>query len=225
MWRGATTGMPSAPGEWRSLERIRLCELAQRYSQSGLIDAGISSVIQFHDPQVVQEIRSSGLLRDPIPWANWGQYKYLIDIDGNSSPWSNLFQKLLTGSAVLKVESSRSLQQWFYDDLIPWKNYVPIAPDMSDLMSKISWLVKNDSEAERIGRAATRVRIEALLKAVIQATSELFRSSAHPNRTRRSHRGRTCRVPLTSRWQSGRVPLPTSLRGVVLYANRARVAS
>ena len=153
MWRGATTGIPSAPGDWRSLERIRLCELAQRYSQSGMIDAGISAVIQFHDPEVVQEIRSSGLLRDPIPWANWGQYKYLIDIDGNSSPWSNLFQKLLTGSAVLKVESSRSLQQWFYDDLIPWKNYVPIAPDMSDLMSKISWLEKNDSEAERIGRA------------------------------------------------------------------------
>ena len=54
---------------------------------------------------------------------------------------------------MLKVESSRALQQWFYDDLIPWENYVPVAPDMSDLMSKISWLIKNDSEAQRIGRA------------------------------------------------------------------------
>jgi hypothetical protein len=152
MWRGATTGIPAGPGQWRSLERIRLCELAQRHSHTGLIDAGISSIIQFDDQEVVKEIRVSGLLRDAIPWQNWGQYKYLVDIDGNSSPWSNLFQKFLTGSTVLKVESSRGLQQWFYDELVPWGNYVPIAPDMSDLMAKISWLERNDEVAQRIGQ-------------------------------------------------------------------------
>jgi Glycosyl transferase family 90 len=151
LWRGATTGIPAAPGDWRSLERVRLCELARRHAHSGLIDAGISSIIQFNDPAVVQQIRDSGLVRGPIPWQEWGRYKYQIDIDGNSSPWSNLFQRLLTGSPVLKVESSRGLQQWFYDELVPWQNYVPIAPDMSDLIDKVGWLSRNDAVAQRIG--------------------------------------------------------------------------
>ena len=152
-WRGATTGVPASPNDWRSLERIKLCELAQRHADTGLIDAGISSIAQFKDPGIVGEIQDSGLLRDPVPWQDWGRFKYQIDIDGNSSPWSNLFQKLLTGNPVLKVESSRGMRQWFYDELVPWRNYVPVAPDMSDLMSKISWLARNDTAARRIGEA------------------------------------------------------------------------
>jgi hypothetical protein len=151
-WRGATTGMKTAPGDWRSLERIKLCELARRHEHTGLIDAGISSVIQFSDPVVIREIEASGLIRGPVPWQEWNRYKYHIDIDGNSSPWSNLFQRLLTGSPVLKIESSRGLMQWYYDRLIPWRNYVPVAPDMSDLIDKIKWLNQNDPMAEEIGR-------------------------------------------------------------------------
>jgi hypothetical protein len=153
-WRGSTTGIPSVPGDWRSLDRIRLCEIARRHAHTGLIDAGISSVIQFPDPAAVTEqIRAAGLFTGPVPWQDWGRYKYHIDIDGNSSPWSNLFQRLLTGSPVLKVESARALQQWFYDELVPWRNYVPVAPDMGDLMDKIGWLVRNDGAAQRIGAA------------------------------------------------------------------------
>ena len=152
-WRGATTGVPRIPGDWRSLERIHLCELARRYEQTGLIDAGISEVKQFSDESVRHDIQNSGLMRGFVPWQDWNKYKILIEIDGNCNSWSNLFQRLLTGSPVLRVESSRGLNQWFYDELIPWKNYIPVAPDMSDLMSKISWLIKNDGEAQRIGRA------------------------------------------------------------------------
>lgn len=88
-----------------------------------------------------------------VPWQDWSNYKFLIEIDGNCNSWSNLFQRLLTGSAVLRVELPRGLQQWFYDELLPWRNYVPIAPDMSDLMDKIGWLVRNDTAAKRIGQA------------------------------------------------------------------------
>ena len=33
-WRGSTTGVPARPGEWRTLDRLRLCELARRYSDT-----------------------------------------------------------------------------------------------------------------------------------------------------------------------------------------------
>jgi Glycosyl transferase family 90 len=178
-WRGATTGIPAVPSAWRMLERIKLCEIARRHAHTGLIDAGISSVIQFSDPAVIQQINESGLMLGAVPWQQWNRYKYLIDIDGNSSPWSNLFQRLLTGSAVLKVESSRGLQQWYYSELVPWKNYVPIAPDMSDLMDKIGWLARNDEAARRIGATgqalAERLTYEREIKRSMPVIGAAFR--------------------------------------------------
>ena len=41
--------------------------------------------------------------------------------------------------------------QWFYDELRPWHNYVPVAPDISDLVEKVNWLNRNDAVAEAIG--------------------------------------------------------------------------
>lgn len=178
-WRGASTGIPSSPGEWRSLERIQLCEIARSHQHKGFLDVGISSVVQFDDPAVAHEIQAAGLMRERVPWEEWGRYKYHIDIDGNSSPWSNLFQRLLTGSPVLKVESSRGLLQWYYDRLIPWYNYVPIAPDMSDLIDKIDWLMRNDTSAELIGQRgrelADRLSYEAELERSIPVISSAFR--------------------------------------------------
>jgi hypothetical protein len=149
-WRGSTTGV-SAGGDWRTLERIKLCEISRRHEEDRLFDAGISSIVQIFNPDAIAEIKTSGLVRGPVPWQNWGDYRFLIDIDGNSSPWSNLFQRLLSGSTVLKVESYRGLRQWFYGDLKPWHNYVPVAPDMSDLVDKVRWLQRNDRFAQRIG--------------------------------------------------------------------------
>jgi len=151
-WRGATTGVPSVPGDWRTLERVRLCELARRYEHTGLVDIGLSAVKQFSNPATLQQIQESGLMRGFVPWETWSEYKYLVEIDGNCNSWSNLFQRLLTGSPVLRVESLRGLSQWFYDELVPWGNYVPIAPDLSDLMDKIVWLRRNDGAAQRIGQ-------------------------------------------------------------------------
>lgn len=156
-WRGGTTGIHR--GDWRTLERAQLCELARRHEALGVFNVGFSSILQMPDPQTVDEIKASGLMRGFVSWEDWGRFKYLIDIDGNSSPWSNLFQRLLTGSTVLKVESSRGLQQWFYDRLRPWENYVPIAPDVSDLLDKIMWLQRNDRLAQAIGQAGRRLAL------------------------------------------------------------------
>lgn len=177
-WRGATTGVPPSPAEWRSLERIRLCELARRHGQPELFDVGISSVVQLPDRES-EEVRQSGLIRAPVPWQEWGRFRYLIDIDGNSSPWSNLIQRLMTGSTVLKVESKRGLQQWFYDELRPWENYVPIAPDMSDLIDKVNWLRRNDTVAHAIGRnglaLVTRMTYERELRRSVPVISAALR--------------------------------------------------
>ena len=181
-WRGTTTGMLRTAGDWRSLERIRLCEIAAAAAQRDLMDVGVSDVVQFDQPEVVAAIRNSGLMRDFVPWQEWDRYRYHIDIDGNGNAWSAFFYRLLSGSPVLKVESARGLVQWFYDRLVPWKNYVPVAPDMSDLADKIVWLSRNPTGAAAIGRAgrelAASMSYGREIERTIPVISAAFRHSA-----------------------------------------------
>jgi Glycosyl transferase family 90 len=178
-WRGTTTGIQRAPGNWRSLERIKLCELGLRDESIGLIDAGISGIVQIGDPATVQEIEQSGLVREFVPWQNWNQYKYHIDIDGNTNSWSAFFYRLLSGSPVLKVESTYGWLQWFYDRLTPWHNYIPVSSDMSDLVDKIRWLARNDTVAQKIGQGgrelADELTYEKELKRAVPVISAAFR--------------------------------------------------
>jgi hypothetical protein len=187
-WRGSTTGPKAGPNDWRSLSRIRLCEIARQPRANGLVDAGITQVVQLRDPVVGEQISQAGLMKDFVPWQSWGRYKYLIVIDGNSSPWSNLIQGFLTGSTILKVESPRGLMQWYYGELVPWRNYIPIAPDMSDLVDKVRWLLKHDKYAEDVGHRgkelADHLTYERELRRsvpVISAAFKYFRGDADNN--------------------------------------------
>ena len=148
-WRGSTTGIRH-PREWRTLPRARLCEITRA---STLFDVGMSSIVQIAEQDIIDEIKSSGLMRDYVPVTQFKNYRYHIDIDGNTNSWSGLLQKLLSGGTVLKVESERGFRQWYYDRLMPWKNFVPIAADMSDLVEKVDWLTKNDDSARKIAAA------------------------------------------------------------------------
>ncbi len=146
-WRGATTGQKGQSG-WRSLPRVRLCKLGDH---PALFDVGLSNIVQIDDPKVVAEVKESGLMRDHVPVEQFNKFKYQIDIDGNSNSWPGLFQKLLSGSPVLKVSSERGYRQWYYDRLVPWENYVPVEADMSDLRDRVLWLLEHDDLAREIG--------------------------------------------------------------------------
>ena len=146
-WRGGTTGQ-RAPSEWRTLPRVRLCEIGHH---PALFDVGLSGIVQIDDPDIVAEVIASGLVRDYVPVEQFNKFRFQIDIDGNSSSWPGLFQKLLTGSPVLKVASERGYRQWYYDRLVPWDNFVPVAADMSDLRENVLWLLEHDNLAREIG--------------------------------------------------------------------------
>src|SRR3546814_15147305 len=83
----------------------------------------------------------------PEPQDRILDFKYQIDVDGNTNSWPGLFLKLLTGAPVLKVESEVGFQQWYYGALEPWQNFVPIKSDASDLLEKLG-----RSEERRVGK-------------------------------------------------------------------------
>ncbi len=144
VWRGATTGPYFE--DWRRLPRIRLCEIGRTSPE--LIDAGVSVIVQNYETRG-EEILAAGYVKDWMPPEQFGKWKYQIDIDGNTNSWPGLFQKLLSGSPVIKVGSP--YRQWYYDRLIPWVNYVPCRADLGDLVSQIQWLIEHDEEAREIG--------------------------------------------------------------------------
>ncbi|WP_428485498.1 glycosyl transferase family 90 [Rhodopila sp.] len=149
-WRGASTGQLRS--NWRNLPRMKLCLIARQAASAGLIDAAITSFVGL-PAAMLQEAEAAGLGGDFVRPTDFTRYKYQIDIDGNTNAWAALFQKLLTGSPVLKVRSPFGYRQWYYDDLIPWENYVPVEPEMHDLIEKIRWLREHDDHAQRIGQA------------------------------------------------------------------------
>ena len=151
-WRGATTGqITDSRIGWRSIPRIRLCEISRDHPD--VIDAGITSIVQISEPSANEWLERNGLTRPYVPAETFSQYKYQIDIDGNTNSWPGLFFKFLSGSAVLKVASPAGFQQWYYDRLKPWINYVPVDSGMSDLLDKLTWLRDHDDHARRIGEA------------------------------------------------------------------------
>jgi hypothetical protein len=160
IWRGSTSGHPTDPRiSWRSLPRVKLCQIA--HERPDLIDAGISRIVQFADTGIADELQAAGLMRPFMPATELNKYKFQIDIDGNTNSWPGLFEKLLTGSPVLKVASLAGYRQWYYDRLEPWVNYVPICTDMSDLIEIVEWLRAHDDIARSIGYAG-KVLTEAM---------------------------------------------------------------
>ena len=148
-WRGGTSGRPSDLNlGWRSLPRVSLCEISRKHPD--ILDAGITHVGQIN-AESDRELRDSGIMRPFVRSAGFTNFKYQIDIDGNSNSWSGLFQKLLSGGPVLKVASPYGYCQWYYDRLRPWVNFVSVCSDMSDLVDKIGWLREHDDAACRVG--------------------------------------------------------------------------
>jgi len=74
------------------------------------------------------------------------KYKYLINVDGDTCSWTRVPMILLSGSVMIWQYSEKT--EWFLPYLIPWKHYVPVKADLSDLYEKIEWLRNNDEEAK-----------------------------------------------------------------------------
>jgi protein glucosyltransferase len=90
--------------------------------------------------------------RDPAPIISFEDqcnYKYLINLRGVAASfrYKHLF---LCKSTVLQVESDWI--EFFYQPLLPWIHFVPIAADMHDLKDKILFLKKHDDIAKEIAK-------------------------------------------------------------------------
>ncbi|KAJ6625152.1 glycosyl transferase family 90-domain-containing protein [Mycena sp. CBHHK59/15] len=80
------------------------------------------------------------------------KYKYLLDVDGNT--FSGRYLGLLrSGSLVFK---STAFEEYFNDWFLPYEHYIPVKPDLSDLLEKVEWAIAHEDEARLIQEAGTQ---------------------------------------------------------------------
>jgi hypothetical protein len=117
--------------------RFRLCLLGA--SHPHLLDVG-----PVGGPKRIQ--LSEALVFAPrIEMADFQRYVGVLDVDGNA--WSSRFAGLLCmDSVVLKVEPLSVDYFWF--ELEPWKHYVPIKADLTDLIEQAEWVLANVNQGE-----------------------------------------------------------------------------
>ena len=99
-----------------------------------------------------------------MPYQEQCQYKYLINVDGHSRAYC-LTRDLATGCCVLLVLSDYKL--WYTDKLKPFVHYVPVMPDLSNLMEKVRWCRDNDDKCREIANNARRFYEEHLSQSSI----------------------------------------------------------
>jgi hypothetical protein len=84
-------------------------------------------------------------------------FRYIVDIDGNACAWDGLYSALLMGACIFKVESHYGWKEWYYKRLQPYKHFIPVKRDCSDLDKQISWAFAHESECAVIAAAAKSV--------------------------------------------------------------------
>ncbi len=147
-------------------QRIRLAKLSYEWSKDeqkmNLLDAGLTSwnlsdkidsngFVYYLIPKELENIGIT--LKKKVPMNEQIIYKYLINMDGHTAP-NRTTWILKSGCLMLLVESYYNDKTWISNNLKPYKHYIPIKSDLSDLEEKIKWCKENDDECKKIVKQA-----------------------------------------------------------------------
>ncbi len=149
-WRGNSTGGSLNLHNYFSFPRIQLVALSLKYPE--FLDARLMGLVQLEDQAVAELLTQQGYLGNFLPTFNHMQYKYQILVDGNTCAYSRAVWELFSNSVMFKHESPNI--QWYYNELVPFVHYIPVANDFHDLIDKIHWAMSHDSETQQIVKNA-----------------------------------------------------------------------
>jgi len=163
LWRGTTTGMWHAHHtRWRSQQRIRLVGWANQRDGTAsvlppttsknervgkgkpipvarlnpaMMDVTFAGKPHTCDEDVCKMMKDQFEFRDMQTLRTAGNYKYLLDVDGNG--WSARYKRLLVSRAL--IFKSTVFPEWYQERIQPWKHYVPVQLDWSDLYDSLTF--------------------------------------------------------------------------------------
>ncbi|KAK7048283.1 CAP10 domain-containing protein [Favolaschia claudopus] len=148
-WRGASNGGHIIGDNYHLFPRFRLVELGSKHPE--LLDVKMTGFPKGHcgkdcdSSRIVQEY---GITLKNVPRKDILQYKYLLDIDGNTFS-GRFLMWLKSGSLVFKLTA---FEEYFNNWIRPYEHYIPVT-DVDDLVEKVKWAISHESEARRIQEA------------------------------------------------------------------------
>ena len=128
VWRGVTTGNSQTPGN-------RFLLMNTWFLRHTKIDIAFVAAVQ--GAKITKEF-----LRQPMSPSKMLSYKYILSVEGNDKD-SGLNWKLCSNSVVL-MPKPNSISWLMESNLVPYKHFVPVADDFSDLLEKIFWCDANE---------------------------------------------------------------------------------
>jgi hypothetical protein len=156
-WRGAPSDGAYTFFEWDMTPRAHL---AIRFkNDENLIDAKLVLSDNI-DPGIKNWMSKLNLVSTNVSPKNQSQYKYLISLDGRSSPSSFEWQ-LFTKSLIFKGESNKI--EWFYDGLKPNTHYISFHSDGGDLAEKLRVAQQQDKASLLMGEKSYAFALQHLL--------------------------------------------------------------
>jgi hypothetical protein len=179
-WRGSTTGDLLAPENYRQNVRFRLVEVAARYPDE--IDARFTGSHPSCSAEAWSQANASGFVGEPVPISEHMRFRYLVLVDGFTSPWQRYFWCMHANSTIFKQDSN--IDAWFDSQCTPMVHYIPVASDFGDLPLKVMFARNNDGLARQIAANAnefargelTDERVRAFVLTYLQHYGSLFRT-------------------------------------------------
>ncbi|KAL2918805.1 hypothetical protein HK105_201639 [Polyrhizophydium stewartii] len=166
-WRGSSTGGRAYKNNWRRMHRQRMASMAKKRPE--LFDIAITSFIQC-EREDCDAMHAEFGDSPRVPADASEQYKYVIDIDGNT--FSGRYLRLLmSGSLVFKM----TIFSEFFDDwLVPYKHYIPVQPDLSDFEQQVEWAIQHDDLAREIAENGRKFVTEHITNEQMECYIELL---------------------------------------------------
>jgi hypothetical protein len=123
---GATSGMRLTPAAVASLAAPRL-RSAVHFRGSPRVGFFLPHVVQCTTPEAAAAVAALGVAGRRHSWREMYGFRYLLAIDGNGVSCSRVALGLRSNSVLVKYESPYQLH--YFDRLLPWRHYVPVARD------------------------------------------------------------------------------------------------
>lgn len=157
-FRGGDSGVFDR-SEWRNYARPKLVSLSLQHPD--LIDAKFSYLMKYEvDSSIRDQMMKEGMVANHVPISHFPRYRYLMDVDGHTANTPRTALLLYSGSVLFKQITNNIL--WFYKELKPYVNFIPVAEDLSDILLKIEWAKNHDAECQRIAENAYQLAEEVL---------------------------------------------------------------
>lgn len=159
-FRGADSGAWDH-AMWKSSPRPKLIYLSLQYPH--LIDAKFSRLLAYPGDNFKMKqkrARKEGLMGNYVSMREHPRYRYLMDIDGHCAATPRFPLSLHSNSVILKNMTNSVL--WFYPTIKPYVHFIPVAEDLSNLLTQLEWAKNHDEECQQISHNARQLAAEVL---------------------------------------------------------------